>query len=148
MFCIPRLSNFVCASRKLKKEVHAEKKTLINNNIKKGSKEFWQEVNKLQEGDNNVIESIIVEGKEIKDMSRIADSFINFFTDKVNNLLGDYEPQSESLQGNIMFEGFSPKIIATCFDKLSNKKCGHGWLEWVFHKKVQRHFDTLHEGPL
>jgi len=54
----------------------------------------------------------------------------------MNNLLGDYEPQSDSLEGNVSFEGFSHQVIANCFDRLSNKKsAGMDGLSGFFIKK-------------
>lgn len=65
---------------------------------------------------------MIIENEECENESRIADHFINFFTSKVDVLIGDYSPDLISFDNIPDFELFSVNEVTSAFSKLSNKK--------------------------
>jgi len=114
--------NLVRASRILRKEVKRVRNKKIQNNLHKGTKEFWQEVNKMRGLKSNKINSMIVEDVECSNESQIADRFIEFFTGKVDVLIGDYSPDKIPFDNIDNIEPFCEKDIEQAFTKLSNKK--------------------------
>lgn len=113
--------NFIRASREMKKEVKRVKNNLIKGRLNKGPKEFWMQINQMMGKENNILDKIIENGEEIRDKRLIADKFVEFFTSKVNNLLGDYVPSvipkfpSDTIP-------FSEEEVDKAFQRLSNKK--------------------------
>lgn len=113
--------NFIRSSRELKKEVRKVRNNQIKNRLGKGSKEFWAQVNQLMGKENLILDKIVENGNEISDKTVISNSFINFFTSKINRILGDYEPSEiPRLPGEITL--FNQKDIDKAFQRLSNKK--------------------------
>jgi len=116
--------NLVRSSRMLKKEVKKVRNSKIKQNMNKGSKEFWTEVNKMRGLKSSKISSMVVNGNESQDENQIAEGFIDFFINKVDGLIGDYSPSSVPLGDiNIVDEDlFRDREIIEAFTKLSNKK--------------------------
>jgi len=115
--------NMVRACRILRREVRSQRKILLISRTKKGPKEFWAEVNKLRGKHTDQIDTMVIESEEVTDKQKIADSFINFFTSKVNGLIGDYKPQrDESLMGEMDCISFTREELSKAFDRLSGKK--------------------------
>lgn len=116
--------NMVRAARMLRKEVRRQRQKSLLYRISKGPKEFWGEVNKLRGVKNTDIKYIEKEGKKIVNDTEIADEFIEFFTGKVDRLLGNYSPSIPTYEGGMEQEchDFSEVEIKNAFARLSNKK--------------------------
>jgi len=115
--------NLIRASRILKREVNRVRKTKIKNSMMKGTREFWQEIKKLQGESTDLIDKLVVNGTEITNKDTIADTFVEFFTNKVNNLLGTYAPDTGSLGVGIEdFDPFCINEVKNSMKRLTNKK--------------------------
>jgi len=115
--------NWIRSCRILRKEVRKVRRNHINSKLQKGSKEFWSTINQLRGVKSGNISKIEDNNIEIVDKEKITDRFINFFTDKVNNLLGAYEPFDPQLEyDNAEPEWFNDAEIVKAFARLSNKK--------------------------
>lgn len=116
--------NLVRASRALKNEVLKVKKNVIKSKTQKSSKDFWKEINKLRGVQQKEIKNISVNGELISDGKKVANKFIDFFTGKVNGLLGGYTPSDpdQILNLDCQFDEFTEGEIKEAFRRLSNKK--------------------------
>jgi len=81
------------------------------------------------------------DGMVVSDKKTVSNLFVKFFTNKVNNLLVDYEPkQWEEISRNLNVNNqtmFLLEDVRKALNRLSNKKkYRYGQFEWVFHKKV------------
>jgi len=115
--------NLIRASRTLKKEVNRVRQKKIKSNMMKGTKEFWHEIKKLQGESTDLIDKLVVNDTEITNKNKIADTFVEFFTNKVNKLLGNYSPDTSSLDISVEdFNHFSLEEIKNSMKRLTNKK--------------------------
>jgi len=80
--------NLVHPSRSLRSEVRKVKKSEIKSKTKKSSKDFWKEVGKLRGIQQKEIKSVKINGEMIEDGKKIANQFIEFFTEKKIACLG------------------------------------------------------------
>jgi len=127
--------NLVRASRLLKKEVARVRRKKIKSNLSKGSKEFWNEIKKLQGVTNDEIGKLVVNGTEVVMKDKIADLFVEFFTNKVNNLLGNYSPEPIVIIADD-FQHFTIAEVKLAIDRLTNKKsAGLDGISGFFVKK-------------
>jgi len=117
-----KFNSLLC--RILRKEVHKTRKKILISKTKKGPKEFWQEVNKLRGCHSSQIHSLSINGAEVRNDQVIADRFADFFVNKVNDLLGSYEPHKPPLlpQSLTSCPLFTEQEVSRSFDRLSNKK--------------------------
>jgi len=58
----------------------------------KSPKLFWNEINKLRGINPKGIDKILIDGQECTNLKKICNTFKDFFTGKVNDLLGNYSP--------------------------------------------------------
>jgi len=124
------------ASRKLRNEVRKVRAAEIKSKMKKGPKEFWGEINRMMGRNIRSVEKILVDGNEISDKSVISDVFVETFTNKVNNILGEYEPFIPQMNLHANFQPLTEKEIETAMNRLSNKKsCGIDDMSGFFMKK-------------
>jgi len=80
----------------------------------------------------------MINGQEEKNLDRITNHFVEFFTNKVNGLLGDYEPDTNNYPPGADFIPFSNVEVLKGFDRLSNKKSsGMDGLSGFFIKKFK-----------
>jgi len=115
--------NLVRESRKLRKEVRRVRKNVIRSNMSKSPKHFWSEINKLRGIQRNEVDKMELNGEITTDIRKISDSFINFFTNKVNNLLTNYVPYKPRNIDNIsQIEFFTTEEVDRALSRLSNKK--------------------------
>jgi len=115
--------NMVRETRLLRKEVRRVRKNLIRSNMSKSLKHFWQEINKLRGVYRNEVDSITINGEKTNDLRTIAGSFIDHFTNKVNNLLKNYVPyEPDSMNIGMEKIPLTEKDVGSAFSRLSNKK--------------------------
>jgi len=76
-------------SKKLKKAVISERKRVFQGKLKgHGVKSFWKTVDEVFNGPKSSTQSeFIIEGKKVTDGDQIAQSFADFFSSKVSNLV-------------------------------------------------------------
>jgi len=140
---------FVRASRHLRAEVRKVKSKIIKSKMSRGSKEFWSEINQLRGKSNRQVSKLIIDNKEISDPSVICNTFMSFFTDKIDKLIEGYTPVNVGLDlSNSAFTPFSLEEIDRAFSRLSNKKssgmdCISGFFIKIFQKTVREPLRTL-----
>lgn len=132
--------NFIRAGRKLSQEVKKVRRNVLLNQMSKGSKEFWGEINKLRGVTERGVGEINYDGMVVSDKKTVSNLFVKFFTNKVNNLLVDYEPkQWEEISRNLNVNNqtmFLLEDVRKALNRLSNKKStGMDNLSGFFIKK-------------
>jgi len=121
-------------SKKLNKEILKQRTRVITKDLNGNAKKYWEAINKLcgKGLDGGVIEEIVVNNRLIRDEFTIANSFIDFFCQKVENLSHDGEIDNfvvPDLMGNVgtgemWNEGlfFSRNDVMKAIDSLKSKK--------------------------
>jgi len=109
------------ATRKLRLEVYNTRKRLIKSKMSKGTREFWGEIKTMMGSKGKTLDKVTHGGSEVTDKDKMANLFVEEFTSKVNNLLGDYHPTKISEENNA-FEPLTNQEILKAFKRLSNKK--------------------------
>jgi len=140
----------VRACRSLNTEVRRVRKSIICSKLNKDPKSFWGEVNKLRGIVNKSIDTIKVNGQQCTSLKKISDAFVDFFTGKVDKLLGDYEPFSpvEIMGNDPEWTPFSEMEIRKAFERLSNKKSSgmdslSGYFLKIFKETLIPHLAVL-----
>jgi len=101
------------------------------------------------------ISKLVVNDNEITDNQTLSNLFVEFFSEKVNNILGTYVSTTpDCLNDFSLFEGFSEIEIDTLFERLTSKKTSGMNGIRCFMKKfkatlipfVKKLFDLLVQG--
>jgi len=116
---------FLASSKALRTEVRRVRVSLLKTRMKKGTREFWGEVNKLMGKTSSGEFKLEKDGVEISNAEVIAESFSEFFSEKVNGILGDYIPfDPPTILGECdNIPTFTYAEIKSALQRLTNKKC-------------------------
>jgi len=117
-------SAFMKASKILRREVRVCRSKILKKKLSQSSKNFWSEVNILMGKHSRGLSKIISDGIEVSNEAEMSNIFVDYFTGKVNGILGDYEPffpPELSISPNDCVP-FELSEINSAFDRLTNKK--------------------------
>jgi len=115
---------FLMASKSLRAEVRKTRAKILKSKLVLSPKVFWAEVNKLMGKQSSTIGRIIHNDKEIVEDQEVSNLFIDFFTNKVDKILGGYSPYIPNVLNMPVgaFPEFTIEEIDSAFDRLTSKK--------------------------